>query len=350
MQLRIAFLGFGNVNRALAELLLIKQETLKDRYHIHFDVTGIATGRHGHAINPDGMDLRAVLETVRKGGSLTAFSTVPGLSDTLALVQQVPADLIFEASPTNPQDGEPALIYVRTALERGMHVVTANKGPVAFACHALEELAAQQGVGFLYEATVQGGSPVICLAREGLAGAEIRRVEGIFNNTTNFILDKMERDSASFEEALREAQAIGVAETDPSLDVDGWDAAIKTAILANVLMGANLRPADVEREGIRGVTAADIQAAAAAGERIKLLCEAERLPDGRVLARVGPRRVPADSQIGGIRGTGGVVAYEVDTMGRQTLFDAGQGPEGTAYGMLVDMINILRGRARQRAD
>ncbi len=344
----VALLGFGNVNRALAELLLEKRAALLDGYGIEVQVVGISTGSHGLAVDPDGIDLETALSLAAAGETLSNLhigAPADNLTDFLAFC---PADLIFEGTPTNPIDGQPALTYVRQALERGIHVVTANKGPVAFGYRELDALAEAQGVGFFFESTVIGGAPAIALAREGLPAAEFRRIEGIFNSTTNYILDRMESEGIGLEEALREAQEIGVAETDPSLDIDGWDAAIKTVILANVFLGADLRPVDVERTGIREITVEQIRTALDQGKRTRLLCEAQRLPDGRVQARVAPQRVPADSLLAGIRGTGSLVSFEIDTMGRQMLIDAGQGPRGTAYGMLADMINILRGRSRKR--
>jgi homoserine dehydrogenase len=244
--------------------------------------------------------------------------------------------------PTNPIDGQPALDHIRGLLERGIHVVTANKGPVAFGYHELKALAISKGVGFLFESTVMDGAPVFGVGREGLAGSDIHEIRGIFNSTTNYILTRMEQDSLSFEEAVKAAQEIGIAEADPALDIDGWDSAIKTVILANVLMGADLRPPDVAREGIRNITLDEVQAASITGQRIKLVCEAIRQPDGSVSAQVGPRRLPASDLFASITDATSVVDYYSDMIPRLTIIEHNPSPVTTAYGMLVDMINILR--------
>jgi len=240
--------------------------------------------------------------------------------------------------------GSLALAYDYNLLERGIHVVTANKGPVAFGYRELMALAAHKGVGFFFESTVMDGAPVLGVGREGLPAVTIRRVRGIFNSTTNYILTRMEQEGLAFETALQMAQEIGIAETDPSLDVDGWDASIKTVILANVLMGADLRPTDVERTGIGEIRLEDVQAAGKEGYRIRLICEAKREPGGRITACVKPERVAFDSTMADITGTTSIIDFETDMLPCLTLIEHEPGPSTTAYGMLVDMINIARGR------
>jgi homoserine dehydrogenase len=332
------------VGRALAELLLAKTETLRRDFDLNLKVMGVSTGRHGHVIDPMGIDLRTALDAARHGTTLDGLNHGRTIPDTERFLVECPADLMFESIPTNPHDGLPALAYDFGLLERGTHVVTANKGPVAFGYRDLSSLAARKGVGFFFESTVMDGAPVLGVGREGLPAADLRHVTGIFNSTTNYILTRMEAESLSFEDALHAAQEIGIAETDPTLDVDGWDAAIKTVILANVLMGADLRPADVDREGIRGVTLQDVQEAAAAGQRIRLVCEALRAADGSVAARVAPQRLPREDLLATITGTTSIVNFESDVLPRLTIIEHDPGPTTTAYGMLADMINIARGR------
>lgn len=346
MNLNVALLGFGNVGRALAALLIRKEAALRQGYGLSVRVVGISTGRHGQAIDRDGIALQAALEAVEQGAGLDG----PGgaVEDVGQFVAECGADLVFESIPTNPHDGQPALGFARAILGSGVHLVTANKGPVAFGYRELSALAAQRGVGFFFESTVMDGAPVLGVGREGLPAAQVRRIRGIFNSTTNYILTRMEQEDRSFDEALAAAQAIGIAETDPTLDIDGWDSSIKTVILANVLMGADLRPADVDRQGIRGLALADVQQASAAGERIRLLCEAERGEGGRVSARVYPDRVPFQAVEATITGTTSIVDFETDTLPRLTMIEHDPGPTTTAYGMLADMVNIAR--ARHRSD
>ncbi len=259
MQYRLVFIGFGNVARSLARLLLRKRGTLEARYGMEFLVTGIATGRHGCAVNSGGIDLEAALEAVESGGSLAALSAVP-VTDAAQVIALAPGEVMFENSPVNHSTGEPALSHVRAALERGMHVVTANKGTVVHGYGELSELAEARGKKFLFESTVLGGSPLFSVFREALPAAELQSFRGIINATTNLILSRMETGE-SFEAAVRFCQSIGLAETDPSADVDGWDAAIKVAALVTVLMdvplqaaggGAAGHPRHHRRDGRRG--------------------------------------------------------------------------------------------------
>ncbi len=344
MHMRVVMLGFGHVGRALARLLLRKAEVLRADYNLTVTVTGLATHSHGLAINPDGLDLSGALALVERGERLDALHVGPPVTDTLSLIEQCPADLILEATWLNPHTGQPATDYVHAALRAGRHVVTANKGPVAFAYRELQALAAERGLGFFFESTVMDGAPVLSVGREGLLAATIQRIRGILNSTTNFILTRLE-EGASFAEALAEAQAIGVAEADPTTDLEGWDAAVKIVVLANVLMGADLRPADVERTGITGVTVADAQQALQAGERIKLLCEAVR--DGaQARASVRPVRLPFADPLCQVSRTSSAVTFQTDTLHELTIVEGDTDPTTTAYGMLVDLINIARGRHR----
>jgi homoserine dehydrogenase len=344
MQLNVAMLGFGNVGRALAELLIAKSDVLRRDYDLNVRVVGISTGRHGHVIDRMGLNLRTALDAVRHGSPLSGLHQGRPIEDSARFLSEVPADLVFETIPTNPHDGQPALSLDRNLLERGIHVVTATKGPVAFGYRDLTRIAAHYGVGFFFESSVMDGAPTLGIGREGLPAADVKRVRGIFNSTTNYILTRMERDSLNFEDALAAAQEIGIAETDPTLDIDGWDSAIKTVILANVLMGADLRPADVDRQGIRGMALEEVQAATVNGERIRLICEASRGADGSITARVAPQRVPMSDILANVTGTSSIVDYETDVLPRLTVIENDPGPTTTAYGLLADMINIVRGR------
>jgi homoserine dehydrogenase len=344
MYINVALLGLGNVGRALAELLMQKQEALRKELNLIVRVVGISTGRHGQAIDSSGISLRTALDAVRYGSTLDGLHRGNALTNQMDFLRDVPADVVFETTPTNPDDGQPALNYTRLLLTRGVHVVSANKGPVVHAYRELTEMAIAHDVGYFFESSVMDGAPIFSTAREGLPTAEIKKVRGIFNSTTNYILTRMETDGLSFEMALHEAQKIGIAETDPTLDVEGWDAAIKTAILANVLMGASMKPSDVDRQGIREVTSEQIEEARAAGQRIKLLCEAVREDDGSVSASVLPTRIALTDQLAGVSGTSSVIDLYTDVLPRLTIVENDPGPVTTAYGMLVDMINIVRRR------
>ncbi len=344
MHLRIALLGFGNVGRALAHLLLRKAEVLRRDYNLTFTVTGIATHSHGFAINPAGLDLGAALHVLEAGRSLDALHQGDALANAFGFLEACPADLVMESTWLDPRTGQPATDYVRAALRAEQHVVTANKGPVAYAYRELSQLARQKGCGFFFESTVMDGAPILVLGREALLATDLRRLRGVLNSTTNLILTRVEQ-GMSFDEAVLEAQRLGLAEADPGNDLEGWDAAVKIVVLANVLMGADLRPADVDRTGITGLAVDEIRAAVAAGERIKLVCEAERQGD-RIRASVRPLRLPLSDPLSQLEGTSSAVTFETDTLPQLTLVEGNPDPITTAYGMLVDMINIARGRFR----
>lgn len=344
MHLDLALLGFGNVARALAELLIRKEATLREDYDLTFRVTGIATRSRGMAIDPAGLDLADALRIVRLGEPLDRLHQGEAVADTQAFLQQCPADLVMEATVLDPQTGQPATDYVRAALEAGRHVVTANKGPIAFAYRELRALAEAKDVGLFFESTVMDGAPVLGIAREGLVGSTVQRVRGILNSTTNYILGAMEQGT-SFDDAVKEMQRRGLAETDPSNDLEGWDAAVKIVVLANVLMGADLRPSDVDRTGIAGISPDDAQAALAEQQRIKLLCEAVREGD-TVRASVWPTPLPLSDPLAQVDQTSSAVTIVTDTLHGLTIIEGDTDPTTTAYGMLVDMINIARGRYR----
>jgi homoserine dehydrogenase len=338
---KLAFLGFGNVGKALAGLLLRKREDIQAKTGVTFSVTGVATGKHGIAVDPEGIDLTRALELVEAGGSLAEVHRL-GLQvrDSLDFIRNCGADVLFETIPVNYASGQPAVDYIRMALESGMHVATANKGPVVYAYQALTALAESQGVKFYFESAVMDGAPVFGLFRETLPAANIHAFRGVLNSTTNLILSRMERGDG-FDDAVKYAQSIGIAETDPSGDVDGWDAAIKVSALATVLMGIPTRPQDVDRSGIGGITSDDIHRASADGKRWKLVCEA-RLDRDRLQLSVSPQMVGIDSPLYGVDGTTSILQVESDVLGKLSLIEEDPGPHTTAYGLLADFLNAVR--------
>ncbi len=338
---RIALVGFGNVGRAFVRLLEAKQGVLRAEHGFTTRVTGIATLRHGMAINPAGIDPAFALEIAENDGDLTALSTSPSPASVLDFIHEVPADVLFENSPVNHHTGQPAVDHLRAALERSMHTITANKGPVVHAFDELNRLAAENGVRFLFESAVMDGAPIFSLFRGPLPAVELRGFHGILNSCTNLLLEMME-GGKSFKEAVEYGRSIGITETDPSADIDGWDAAIKVAALATVLMGRPLKPDQVEREGIRGITREMITSAMADGERWKLVCSA-RVVEDRIEARVNPQRVNPRSPLYSINGTSSFVQFHLDTLPGLGILESDPGPETTAYGLLADLINAHRG-------
>jgi homoserine dehydrogenase len=222
-----------------------------------------------------------------------------------------------------------------------MHVITANKGPVVHAYQSLTEMAAKRGKRFLFESAVMDGAPIFSLFRGPLPAVNLHGFKGILNSCTNILLGLME-EGRPFDEAVKYAQSIGIAETDPSADIEGWDAAIKVAALVTVLMGIPLKPQEVDRTGIRDITAVQVAEAKAAGKRWKLVCSARR--DGQVLleARVHPELVTPETVLYSIGGTSSYVQFETDVLPGLGIVESNPGPDTTAYGLLADLLNALR--------
>ncbi len=340
--LNLALLGFGNVGQAFAHLLMRKQLVIESQYGITFKVTGIATTRHGAVIDSAGIDLDRALDLLARHASLNELTVDPLPQDSFDFIRRCGADVLFENTPVNYTSGQPAVDHLRLALEMGMHAITANKGPVVHAYRELTRLATSQGRKFYFESTVMDGAPIFSLYRETLPAAHIRAFRGVLNSTTNLILTRMEAGEA-FEQAVAYAQSIGVAETDPSGDIDGWDASVKVAALATVLMDIPLKPAEVARQGIRDITHEEIEHARAHGKRWKLVCSAERQGDG-LRARVQPEMVGVDSPMYGVDGTTSIVQFESDVLGLLSVIEANPGPDTTAYGLLADFINAAKAR------
>lgn len=336
---KLALQGFGNVGQALAVLLMSKKAELKSRYDITFSFSAISTGRHGAALDPDGLDINRALELVKNGGSLDQLSLLEPPANGVDFINRCKADVLFENTPVNYETGQPAVDHLKQALDNGMHAITANKGPVVHAYQQLTELANAKQRKFFFESTVMDGAPIFSLFRSSLPGANLLSFKGILNSTTNLILGRME-DGESFEAAVAFAQEIGIAETDPSGDVDGWDAAVKVAALVTVLMGIPLKPAEVERTGIREIQAQDIQDAKDKGLRWKLVCNAGR-ENNRVRASVSPQMVSPGSPLYQVDGTTSIVQFETDVLGSLSIIESDPGPHTTAYGLLADFLNAV---------
>ncbi len=337
---RLCLVGFGNVGQAFARLLLDKQTELQEKYNLTFSVTGIITGSHGAAINPDGLNLLDALVLINDSQRLNELSTVEAPEDALDFIAVCPADFMFETTPVNPQAGQPAIDHIQKALEMAMHVVTANKGPVVHGYQMLTALAKEKGKRFLFESAVMDGAPIFALFRQPLVGANLIGFHGILNSCTNLLLELMEKGQ-TLEEAVDYGRSIGITETDPSNDIDGWDASIKVAALVTVLMGIPLTPQEVDRTGILDITPGMITEALAAGERWKLVCSVERTGNHQVLAAVQPQRVGPDSPLYSVNGTSSYCEFKLDVLPGLGILESDPGPETTAYGMLADMLNIL---------
>ena len=323
-----AIIGFGNVAREFLRLLRAKDATLRHDYGVTWRLTGIATRRLGWIADANGLDPEKLL-----AGQFPAANAA-NVGDWLAAAR---ADVLFETSSLNWRTGQPAIDYIRAALHHGAHAISANKGPIVHAHRELTELARARGRQFLFESTVMDGTPIFSLFRHGLPAAELRGFRGLLNSTSNVVLQGLEA-GLDFDAAVKEAQRIGVAETDPSDDLDGWDPAVKVAVLAIVLMGAPLTLDQVERTGIRSLDPAAVRAARAAGRPYKLVCSAERR-DGSVVARVRPEQLPPTDPLAALEGTTSCLHFDTDVFGL-TIIEHKPGVIATSYGLLADFLRI----------
>jgi homoserine dehydrogenase len=249
------------------------------------------------------------------------------------------ADVLFEATSLNVENGQPAVNHIRAALEHGAHAITANKGPVVHAYRELRDLAAARRKRFLFESTVMDGVPIFSLFHE-LPVIHLRGFHGILNSTTNVILSEME-NGLSFEAALKKAQELGIAETDATHDIDGWDAAVKTAALITVLIDVPVRLSEIEREGIRGLSGDAVRTARKEGRPYKLVCRARRAGAG-ITASVRPEQVAMSDPMAGIAGTSSYVYFETDIFPGLAVTEENPGLYATAYGMLADFVRAVR--------
>jgi homoserine dehydrogenase len=343
-ELTLVLIGFGNVARRFIRLL---GET-SDRLDFSWRVAGISTRHHGSVVDPAGIDTRRAITTVEARQSLDRLDPNPRERSGIDVIRQVSDAMADEAAEgrlvcveTTILDidrGEPAVSHVRAALEGQAHVVTANKGPAAFAFHELEALAESVDRVFFFEGAVMDGVPVFNLVRETMPAIAIEGFRGVINTTCNFILSELER-GIEFDRALADMQSRGIAEADPTLDIDGWDAAAKTAALVNVLMGSVITPHHVTRTGIRDVTGADVREAVGRNKRIRLVASATR-QGGKVKARVEPELLDHQDPLAGLVDVNNALYLTTDLLGEVGIVQRSGGLTQTAYALLSDVSRI----------
>jgi homoserine dehydrogenase len=316
------------------QLLRDRESELRDRYGIAFRVTGIASRSLGWIADPEGLDTR-VDRTLLSDKSRESAQQPTAVQSWLSAAR---ADVLFEATSLNVETGQPAIEHIRAALDHGAHAITANKGPIVYAYRQLRDLAIARGKRFLFESTVMDGVPIFSLFDQ-LPAIHLKGFHGILNSTTNVILSEMET-GLSFDEALKKAQSLGIAETDATHDIDGWDAAVKTAALITVLMDVPIRLEDIYREGIRDLTTNAVRNGRRDGWPFKLVCRAQRTADG-VKATVAPEKVLSTSPMGKITGASSYIYFETDIFPGLAITEENPGLYATAYGMLADFVRAV---------
>ena len=342
MHLRIALQGYGNVARALVALLAEKEAVLRKQHDLTIGVTGAATRASGGwlisesaaGVSPAAMSASGWPDGVLPAGA-SAFA-----GDGEAFAATAPADALVELTTLNPQTGQPALDHVRAALAAGKSVVTANKGPIAHAYRELRALAELQGVALRFESTVMDGTPIFNMAQAALPATTISDLRGLLNSTSNYVLSRMAQGE-TLEEAVGGAQKLGIAEANPANDLEGWDASVKATILANVLMGGDIRPGDVARDGLGAEAMRAAQAALLPGQTLKQVAEAERVGDS-VVARVRLEALPPGDALAHLSGMEAGLTLHTDTMGDLTIIEGEGGPTQTAHGVMADLVAVAR--------
>ncbi len=339
-ELRLLMLGFGNAGRAFARRLVEKQQEITDYYGYDIKVVAIVTGSRGSLLNPDGLDLSGAIKEIEEFGHFNMARGDYSRITSIEAAASVDYDVLMELTPLDIFSGQPAIDHIKTALDKGRHVITANKGPLAWAYKELNKKAKDKGACFLYETTVMDGAPVFNMVRDTLPLCRVTGIKGILNSTTNYILEEMEK-GGKYEDILAEGRRRGFVEADPSMDIEGWDAAAKTAVLLNTLMGANITPLDIDREGIEDISREQIEEAAKRGNVIKLICHGS-IKDGKVIGRVRPEEIGKDHIYSNISGTSSLVTITTDLMGAVSIVEHEPEIEQTAYGVFGDLIRVIK--------
>jgi homoserine dehydrogenase len=340
--LQLLVVGLGRVSRRLLELL----DDTRERLPFTWTLTGVCSRSLGAAFEPAGLDPRLCLAAAAAGARLSPPSEGHGLRFLDRALRELRAAcgdgyvVVVETTVLDAVGGEPATSHVRAALAAGAHVVTANKGPAAFAYHELAAQADRAGRAFLFESAVMDGVPVFSLVADTLPAVRVRAFRGVVNTTCGYILAAMARGE-SFAGALREMQAQGIAEADPSLDVDGWDAAAKAAVMANAWLDARITPHDVIRAGIRDLGADALREAAAAGQRLRLVSSGRRDGD-RVEVHARPVALPDDDPLAAVSGLENALYLTTDLLGEVGIVQRDGGLTQTAYGLLADLSRVAR--------
>jgi homoserine dehydrogenase len=323
--------GFGEVARAFLRMLISKETELRRKYDVRWRLTGVASRRISWISDPDGLNPLAAL-----GGHFT--NEKPIARNVREWLEHAKADVLFEVTSLNAPTGQPAIEHLTAALESGAHAITANKGPIVHAYRELTALAKEKKRQFLFESTVMDGIPLFSLFSRGLPATELLGFTGVLNSTSNVVLTEVER-GRSFDDAVRRAQSMGITESDPSQDLDGWDSAVKVAAIATVLMGIPMHINQVQRTGIRQLTEEKVRSVRAAGMRYKLVCRAERRGDG-VDGRVAPELLLISDPMAGLEGTSSAIRFDLDAFAL-TLMEHNPGLEATAYGLLADFLRAV---------
>lgn len=337
MNVRLGLVGFGAVQRAFIDILRKKTEYL-DAKDLHVAVTAVSDMHLGAAFDAEGLDLDVLAGVTRDKGALAQLPNGSAEPDNARCVEPDLVTFLSEAAYTNPVDGEPSLSLCRQALGNGVHVITTNKGPIAFGYRELKHVGAQTGAYLGVEGTVMSGTPVLSWAHSCFPGDRVTSAKGILNGTANFILGQIEK-GGSFDGALKTAQDLGYAEADPTADIEGHDVRLKVAILATLLFDADIHPQDIPTTGISGLSESEVRSALATGAHWKLIGEVSNTEAGLV-AQVGPRLMGAGDALAAISGPINALSLTSEHLGPVMQSGPGAGLIETGYALFADIIRI----------
>jgi homoserine dehydrogenase len=328
--LKIALLGLGNLPRSFLQILQ------KRPLPFPLSITGVSTGNHGHIVSPQGLGPSALLGCYQQKIHLTQCPGAEEVTNAYEVIARSGADLVLLCTPLDPHHAQPGLSLCRAALSQRKSVISVDKGPIAFAYQELKSLAQQNGVQFRYEGTVMDGMPIFSLAEKLLPGVQINGFQGILNSTSGLILEAIEAGK-TFDEGLQLAQELGIAEADPSYDLDGFDAQMKTCALANALLGASITPPQIQRRGLGRPSREEITEGQQRGQVLRLLSSAQKLFTGEIIARVEPTWLPSSSILGVTKGAASVLVLQTDLMGELALYERDPQIEQSAYALYLDL-------------
>lgn len=337
--IKIAILGFGNVGQAFAKLLIEKHAEILKNLGCDVQVAAISTRSKGSLVNENGIDIEKACSDIEKLHRFDEKSSDYAKLNSMEIANSVDYDVLIELTPLEIFSGQPAIDHIKAAFKRKKHAISANKGPIAWAYESLCELAIKQGVLFYYETTVMDGTPIFNLVDETLKFCKVTEINGILNTTTNFVLEELAKGN-SYDDAIAEGKKRGFVEADPSMDIEGWDAAAKTAALLNVLMHADITPYDIDRKGIEDITFEKIKEAETRGNVIKLLCHGT-VENGKVIGRVRPEEIAKGTLLSTITGTSSVISITTDLMSTISVVEHDPEIEQTAYGVFSDLIRVI---------
>jgi homoserine dehydrogenase len=339
--IRVIVCGFGNVGRAFVRLVEDKQEDLKTRYGIVPAIQAVVDIGGAAVADTTGQPLNRMRDFTENGQAIESMPSFgrPGVSG-VDIIQSIPADVLVEATPTNLVDGEPARAHINAALQKGMDVITANKGPVVLFYKDLQDRMRSSGGRLFMSAATAAALPTLDVGKLCTAGAQIRAIEGILNGTTNYILTRMAREGCVYQTALKAAQDLGIAETDPTLDVEGLDTRNKIILIANQLFDQCLSISDVDTVGITNVSREEIERARTDGQVIKLIGSA-RWEDNRLCVKVAPEALDADHPLAGVHLSEKGISFDTDSMGRITVTGGHSSPTGAAAALMKDLIHLV---------